>query len=210
MQTMQRHILSTAAACLAFASIACGGNASSSRVSDAQRTAIADTLRTMIVRAYDITAPGDPVQRLMSLYPPSGEVVSASGGQLSTSRDTLEAEIRTFWDNVGRNMRDPKWIWGPMHIDVLAPDAAVVTTTYRVPHLTPRGLPHVIAGAWTAVFQRRNGRWVVVQEHLSDLPPQVAMPMSGAMSAPMNGAMSDSSGAMHDSATRAAHRGGTP
>ena len=57
-----------------------------------------------------------------------------------------------------------------MHVDVLAPDAAVVTTTYRVPHLTPAGQPHVIAGAWTAVFQRRDGRWVIVQEHLSDMP----------------------------------------
>src|SRR5258705_4529710 len=42
---------------------------------------------------------------------------------------------RTFWDNVGKNMRDPKWTWGDMHFDVLAPDAAVVTSTYRVPHL---------------------------------------------------------------------------
>ena len=33
------------------------------------RQAIADTLRTLIVNAYDITKPGDPVARLMSLYP---------------------------------------------------------------------------------------------------------------------------------------------
>lgn len=139
-------------------------------VSRAERDAIADTLRALIVQAYDLSAPGDHVARLMSLYPRSGRVVSASGGQLSTSRDTLEAQLRAFWDNVGRNMRDPKWIWGPMQVDVFAHDAAVVTTTYRVPHLTPRGEPHVIAGAWTAVFQKRDGRWVIVQEHLSDAP----------------------------------------
>jgi ketosteroid isomerase-like protein len=56
-----------------------------------------------------------------------------------------------------------------MHVDVLARDAAVVTATYRVPHRTPRGEPHTIGGALTAVFQRRDGRWSVVQEHLSDL-----------------------------------------
>jgi uncharacterized protein (TIGR02246 family) len=138
-----------------------------------QRDAIADTLRSLIVNAYDLSKPGDAVARLMSLYPPTGTVVSASGGQVSTSRDSLEVGIRAFWDNVGRNMRDPKWTWGAMHVDVLAPDAAVVTTTYRVPHLTPRGEPHVIAGAWTAVFQRRDGRWVIVQEHLSDVPSDV-------------------------------------
>jgi ketosteroid isomerase-like protein len=139
-----------------------------------QKTAIADTLRSLIVSAYDLTKPGDAVSRLMSLYPTTGDVISASGGQVSTSRDSLQAGIRAFWDNVGRNMRDPKWTWGAMHIDVLAPDAAVLTTTYRVPHLTPRGEPHVIAGAWTAVFQRRQGRWVIVQEHLSDAPAAIS------------------------------------
>lgn len=134
-----------------------------------QRDAVADTLRTMITAAYDLTAPGDAVARLMSLYPSTGAVISASGGAVSTSRDTLESGVRAFWDNVGRNMREPKWTWGDMHVDVLAPDAAVVTATYRVPHLTPEGAPHVISGAWTAVFQRREGRWVIVQEHLSDV-----------------------------------------
>jgi ketosteroid isomerase-like protein len=102
-------------------------------------------------------------------------VISASGGQVSTSRDSIEIGLRTFWDNVGKNMRDPKWTWGEMHVDVLARDAAVVTATYRVPHLTPRGEGHVFAGAWTAVFQRRDGRWVIVQEHLSDVPAATAM-----------------------------------
>lgn len=144
-------------------------------VSAAQRAAISDTLRSLLVNAYDLAQPGDPVARLMSLYPRTGTVVSASGGQVTTARDTLEAGIRAFWENVGRNMRHPKWTWGAMHVDVLAPDAAVLTTTYRVPHLTPRGEPHVIAGAWTAVFQRREGRWVIIQEHLSDSPAPMPM-----------------------------------
>lgn len=140
------------------------------------REAIADTLRALIVNAYDITKPGDAVARLMSLYPDSGRVISASGGRVTTTRDSLEAGIRAFWTYVGQNMQQPKWEWGPMFVDVLAPDAAALTATYRVPHLTPRGEPHVIAGAWTAVFQRRAGKWVIIQEHLSDLPEQLAMP----------------------------------
>ena len=158
------------------ATMACARSDTSS-LTATQRAAIADTLRARMVAAYDLSKPGDAVARLMSLYPDSGPIVSASGGRVSTSRDSLQAELRAFWENVGRNMRDPKWTWGQMHVDVLAPDAAVVTTTYSVPHLTPRGEPHVIAGAWTAVFQRRAGRWVIVQEHLSDLPQE--MPSAG-------------------------------
>ena len=139
-------------------------------LSTAERTAIADTLRSMIVSAYDLKEPGDAVARMMSLYPASGNVVSASGGRVSLSRDSLEAGIHAFWQYVGQNMREPKWTWDTMHVDVLARDAAVVTATYHVAHLTPRGEPHTIAGAMTAAFQRRDGRWSVVQEHLSDLP----------------------------------------
>jgi ketosteroid isomerase-like protein len=165
---------------LCLAAVASCAPSSGATMSDAQRTAIADTLQTLIRSAYDLKQPGDAVARLMSLYPTSGPVISASGGRVSTSRDTLAAGIRAFWENVGRNMRGPDWQWGAMHVDVLAPDAAVVTTTYRVPHHTPAGEPHVIAGAWTAVFQRRGGRWVIVQEHLSDLPP-TPMPMADSM-----------------------------
>ncbi len=168
--SLARRTIISAALLLGAAGAGSCARTAGSPPTEAQRTAIADTLRTLIVSAYDLSKPGDAVARLMSLYPPSGRVVSASGGQVTTTRDSLEAGVRAFWENVGRNMRDPKWSWGAMQVDVLSPDAAAVTTTYRVPHLTPRGEPHVIAGAWTAVFQRREGRWVIVQEHLSDLP----------------------------------------
>src|SRR2546423_13792864 len=98
--------------------------AAGSELTSAQRDAIADTLRNLIVKAYDLSTPGDAVTRLMSLYPPSGPVISASGGQVTASRDSLQAELRAFWDNVGRNIGDPEWTWGVMHRDVLAPDAA--------------------------------------------------------------------------------------
>ena len=35
--------------------------------------------------------------------------------------------IKAFWENVGVNMRDPKWIWDQMLFDVLAPNAAVMS-----------------------------------------------------------------------------------
>jgi ketosteroid isomerase-like protein len=53
---------------------------------------------------------------------------------------------------------------------VLSRNAAVATGTYRIPHLNPRNQPHVLGGAMTMVFRRQGGRWVVIQEHLSDTP----------------------------------------
>jgi len=172
-------------AILCAAAIVGCARSTDARLSTVERTAIADTLRTLITSAYDLSRPGDAVGRMMSLYPPSGNVVSASGGRVSVSRDSLEAGIRAFWQYVGQNMRDPRWQWDEMHIDVLARDAAVLTATYHVPHRTPRGDPHTIAGAITVAFQRRDGRWSVVQEHLSDVPPDApADSSSGAATAP--------------------------
>ncbi len=142
---------------------------SDSQLSATQKTVIADTLRKLVVSAYDLSKP-DPVASLMSLYPTQDPVLSASGGAVTKTRAQLEQQIKTFWTYVGSQMRQPKWEWTSMSVDVLSPSAAVMTSTYRIPHLTPRGAPHVIGGAWTAVFENRGGRWVIVQEHLSDAP----------------------------------------
>jgi hypothetical protein len=151
---------------LLLVAAACG----STSLSTADRQAIADSLTRQVKAAYDVTKP-DLSQRLLSLYPESGRVVSAAGGQVIASRDTLAMGIKAFWDNVGVNMREPKWVWDQMFFDVLSPTSAVMTATYHIPHLTPRNEPHTLGGAWTAVFEKRGARWYVVQEHLSDLPP---------------------------------------
>ena len=159
----------------------------SSSVSDTQRQAIVDSLTRQVKAANDLTKP-NVEQRLLSLYPPSGRVVSAASGQILTSRDTLAMGIKAFWQNVGANMRQPQWIWDQMIFDVLSPTAAVMTAQYHIPHMTPRNLPHTIGGAWTAVFQKRGDRWYIIQEHLSDLPTQ---PDSMAMSMPSDTAHGD-------------------
>jgi ketosteroid isomerase-like protein len=134
-----------------------------------EKKAIADSLTRLVVSAYDLSKP-DPVSSLMSLYSDADSLVSASGGGMVRTRAQLEQQIKTFWNYVGTNMQKPRWEWTSMAIDVLSPDAAVMTSTYRIPHLTPQGRPHSLGGAWTAVFARRGGRWVIVQEHLSDVP----------------------------------------
>jgi ketosteroid isomerase-like protein len=67
-------------------------------------------------------------------------------------------------------MRDAKWVWGDVHVDRLSGDAAVLTATWSIPHIAPNDRPHVIRGAWTAVFRRIAGKWMIVVEHLS-VPP---------------------------------------
>lgn len=164
-----------AATAAAFTTVACSRSAGDT-LTPRERSAIADSLKHLVTNTYDLSKP-DVVNRLMSLYPKEGAVISANTGSATTTRAALQSQIETFWRYVGSNMRNPKWEWTSMHIDVLSRNAAVMTATYRIPHLTPRNMPHVIGGAWTAVFVNRGGRWVIIQEHLSDAPAQ-SMPMS--------------------------------
>ena len=138
-------------------------------LSEAERTAISAEVERVMRDAYDLSKP-DVLDRMLALYPRSGRIVSASGGSVLTSRDSIESGIRYFWNNVGVNMRDPRWVWERFYVDVLSPTSVVVTATYRIPHLNPRNEPHTLGGAMTTALARRDGRWIIVQEHLSDLP----------------------------------------
>lgn len=155
------------AGCLATFALACSRPADN--VTSTQRSAAARTIRNEVLAAYDFSRP-NVVGNLMALYPPTGRIVSASGGRVTTSRDSLRMGISAFWDNVGRNMHNPRVQWTSMCIDVLAPNAAVMTATYRIPHVQPNGMVHVFGGAWTAAFELRGDHWFIVQEHLSDDP----------------------------------------
>lgn len=141
----------------------------------ARASALADTLGALVSDAYDFSRP-DVVARLMALYATEDPVVSAAAGRVTTSRAALQLQIQRFWERVGQNMRDPRFLLGAPHVTVLGPDAAVLTTTYAIPHRTPEDRPHTLSGAWTAVFERRGGRWVIVQEHLSDVAATTQAP----------------------------------
>lgn len=152
-----------------FLAAATGGCAAPSTRGAAGDAALADTLKARIEDAYDFSRPG-VVDRMNALYPDTGRVISASGGQVIASADSLRAGIAAFWQNVGRNMREARWEWGEVHVDRLSADAAVLTATWSIPHIAPTGNPHTIRGAWTAVFRRIGGKWMIVVEHLS-VPP---------------------------------------
>lgn len=154
-----------------------------------ERRAIADSLETLVVNAYDLSQPNAPA-RLLSLYPDSGRVISAAGGHVTSTRAALADGINTFWQRAGQNMQGPKFVLGSTYVDVITRHAAVMTFTYSIPHHTPRGMPHTVSGAWTSLWRNQNGRWMIVQEHLSDTPESTL---------PSGGAMVDSSGAVDTS-----------
>ena len=170
-------------ALIALVVLACStGQSGSDDLSITGRQAIADSIRALLTGTYTFDG-SDPVPRFMRLYADTGTVVSAASGGFTRARDSVQRALTTFWSTTGRYMLQPSWTWGAMHIDVLSRDAAVVTARYTIPHWTPEGRPHVLGGAWTSVWTHRNGRWAIVQEHLSDLPRSVAERVEATMPA---------------------------
>lgn len=145
------------------------------QVSSAKRAVIADSLESLVKSAYDFSKL-DATARLLSLYPDSGRVISAAAGRVTATREALSAQIGGFWERVGRNMQSPKFVLGSSYVDVITPNAAVMTFAYKIPHTTPMGQPHTVAGAWTTLWRNQNGRWMIVQEHLSDTPESTMSP----------------------------------
>lgn len=158
----------------------CSNRGPAETLTDAQRALIADSLKSAVSAAYNLSK-GDPVRRFMALYPSQQRVVSATGGRITTTRDSLQMSINAFWDGVGQYMVDPTWSWETMEVDVLSPSAAVMTARYTVRHWTDRGNPHVIGGVWTSVWQRSREGWRIVHEHLSDMPRAQAVALEERM-----------------------------
>lgn len=148
--------------------IALAGACASPSLTTEERERIRGEVESALREAYDLSKP-DLTGRMLALYPDTGAIVSANAGRILTNRDSLTSGIRYFWENVGVNMREPRWVWDSFHTEVLSRDAAVVTAAYHIPHRNPRNEPHVLGGAMTVVLQKRENRWVVIQEHLSDL-----------------------------------------
>ena len=146
---------------------ACGGRDAAT----ADPSTLADTLAALISSAYRFDTPGAP-DRMKALYAEGEQVVSASGGTLTVGADSVRSGIDSFWARAGTNMREARWEWREFHATRLGPDAAVLTGTWAIPHIAPDGNPHRIEGAWTAVFERIDGDWKIVHEHLSEPAPQ--------------------------------------
>lgn len=159
-----------------------GASARATSLSQAEARAVGDSIRAIVTGAYDLSK-GDVPTRMLSVYPESGRVVSATAGRVTNTRALLETSVNAFWDGVGQYMIKPRWTWTNLEVEAIDRNTAMMTAQYTVPHWTDVGSPHVIGGVWTALWQRRGGRWVITHEHLSDMPRASAEAVEATMPA---------------------------
>lgn len=133
-------------------------------MTDAQRAAVADTLRQetdAFIAAFnrmDPTVFVDQVANIESF---------AESGTLYPSRDSLTSQVRGFVAGI----RGLDVGWEQVHVTVLAADAGVVSGTFHENVVDKAGKTTKLHGAWTGVYQRRDGKWGIVQAHESYATP---------------------------------------
>lgn len=133
-----------------------------------QRASVEDTIRKL--NAFSMAAQSRrDLSALMQLMPDTG-LLAISDGIMFTNADSLREALRQAW--TAPWLRDLKVTNELRRIDVLSPDAAVVTMTSTTV-LDSAGRKQTFHNVWTGLWQNRGGRWVVPQQQSTTITPEV-------------------------------------
>ena len=147
-----------------------GGNGVASQsVSSEQRASVEDTIRKL--NAFSMAAQSRrDLKALMQLMPDTG-LLAVSDGIMFTDAESLREALRQAW--TAPWLRDLKVTNELRRIDVLSPDAAVVTMISTTV-LDSAGRKQTFRNVWTGLWQNRGGRWVVPQQQSTTITPEVS------------------------------------
>jgi uncharacterized protein (TIGR02246 family) len=137
-------------------------------VTATEKSAVEDTIRKLNAYSMEVQSRRD-LKALMQLMPDTG-AIAITDGAMVTDMDSVRAVLEQFWGQPW--LKDLKVKWEIKRIDVVAPDAAVLTTTGTTTVLDTAGEKHSMSHHWTGLWQNRGGRWVVVQQHASTIPAE--------------------------------------
>ncbi|MBK6489990.1 MAG: nuclear transport factor 2 family protein [Gemmatimonadetes bacterium] len=108
------------------------------------------------------------IARFMALFTTEPDLVYVDNGKIYPSRAALEAAAGGFFSRIGR----AGGRWEPAHVVALSPSAGAFTGIFRPEMVDTAGAPLWTDGKiWTFVYERRQGRWVIVQAHEVNAKP---------------------------------------
>jgi len=149
--------------CLAFVlATACQQQRPS--LTDADRAAIADTVKRMVMTLFDAANHRD-ASRFVSLYAADPDVHPVGNGAIYPSLEAFRAGADSFYQAIAAF--DAK-AGGEIRTMVLAPDAAATQVPLIFTVTTQSGKRVSGQGVYSALFQKRGGVWKIVRSHESD------------------------------------------
>jgi hypothetical protein len=157
---MQRINLALAGLTLATA-LAAPADLTAQRLSPAQRAAVADTILAQADHFIAALSSLDIV-RFTGLFTADPDLIYVDNGRIYPDRAALAAAAGGFFKRV----RSAAGKWEAPHALPLSLDSGAFTGIFRAQMADTAGQPLWTEGKiWTLVYQRRGGRWVIVQAH---------------------------------------------
>lgn len=133
-------------------------------LTDADRTAIADSTKTMMQGLF-ATLNARDVERMFSYYK-AGEFISAENGTMAPNRAAIDSGMRAFWGG----LREANLAEDSNKVVVLDRDNVVYAAFWHGAFTDTTGNSMSMSGLWTGVVHRGDEGWKVVAEHNS-MPP---------------------------------------
>lgn len=135
-------------------------------LTDAQRAAIADTVRQHAAALYEDENRRSAEVFVAQMADGPDLFTYASTGRVFWAKDSLAKAARTRV----ASLRALTYTLRDARVLVLGPDAAVLTGSYGEAATDSTGKELAFNDAWTAVYQRRDGKWQIVHGHFSRSP----------------------------------------
>lgn len=130
-----------------------------------QRAAVADTIR---IQADKVIGAIGNIDRFMDLFATEPDMVYVDNGKIYPNREALVKAAGGFFKRV----RSTGGKWDPAHVLALSPTSGAFTGIFRPQMVDTSGAALWTEGKiWTFVFQRRAGKWVIVQAHEINAKP---------------------------------------
>lgn len=126
-----------------------------------RRAAVADTIRMAADRVIAAIA-SKQIGRFMELFATEPDLTYVDNGRIYPSREALAAAAGGFFKRIGQ----AGGTWESPRILVLSESSGAFTGIFRPLMSDLDGKPLWTDGKiWTFVYQRRAGKWVIVQAH---------------------------------------------
>jgi uncharacterized protein (TIGR02246 family) len=146
---------------------ACRSSATRQSATAIDTRAIEDTLRAIVTQSFKNI---ESKNADATLAPMTEDVVFVGDGLMVVGRDSLlRMTTRAFseWRTIKAEVTIRR-------VQVLSPDAAVVNWDSHVNATTYKGVQLPLGGMVTAVFVKRDGKWLITQQQqCAPMPPEV-------------------------------------
>jgi hypothetical protein len=120
---------------------------------------VSDSIRAA-ANSFIASIESGAIDRFMAHFTTDGDLTYVDNGKIYPTREALATAAGGFFTRIGK----AGGTWDDVRIFPLSPTAGTFTGIFRPQMADTAGVPLWTDGKiWTLVYERRNGRWAIIQ-----------------------------------------------